>query len=434
MLLADGEIPSRMRSDGRVLVIGSDRLSSSARRALPSCEISLEPTPLAGVWRLGRETFDGVLLSVAADRAPEPIVRSIRELVPAARLVLSCLPPLEPTARAALECGADDYVLEPLARIEVEQAFGIPRAAPPFESPVADTPDVWRQLAALVEGLDAASPGEVLQRAAELLQGVFGASGAVLRIDEHAAGSGDTRAMILEERVLRDGRTVGSAGLGPRQRGSYSVADAARLAALTRVLAAIFERGAATRRWRELAWSDDLTGLHNRRCLERRLGELIDDAAQRRARLTVFLFDIDDFKTYNDRFGHAAGDDLLREMAELLRRCTRERDLLARYGGDEFAVVFWESEAPRMAGSTHPTDGLILARRLCETIQRHPFRCLGPSAPGPVTISGGLAAFPWDGRSVQELIAAADRVLLDAKRTGKNRVLLAGEEPLEGGE
>ncbi|MCG3125412.1 MAG: hypothetical protein CHACPFDD_00231 [Phycisphaerae bacterium] len=427
MFRVDGEIADRMRSDGRVLVIGSDRLASLARRALPSCEIAAEATPLAGVWRLGHESFDGVLMSVAADRASEPIVRSIRELAPDTRLVLSCPPALEPLAREALDCGADEYVLEPLARVEVEQAFGIPVGPLPLAAPSSEH-DVLPAIAALLESLGDAAPGEVLQRGAALLMQAFGATGAVLRIEDCAADAGEARATILEERITRDGRTVGVAGLGPRQRGGYSVADATRLASLTRVLAGIFEQRAATRRWREVAWSDELTGLRNRRYLEQRLGELIDDAARRRARLTAFLFDIDDFKTYNDRFGHAAGDDLLRETAELLRRCTRERDLLARYGGDEFAVVFWESEAPRVAGSSHPTDGLILARRLCETIQRHAFRCLGPSAPGPVTISGGLAAFPWDGRTAAELIAAADRVLLDAKRTGKNRVLLAGED------
>jgi two-component system cell cycle response regulator len=148
--------------------------------------------------------------------------------------------------------------------------------------------------------------------------------------------------------------------------------------------------------------------------------------------VTVLLFDIDDFKSYNDRYGHEVGDKLIREVAVLLRRCTRECDIVVRYGGDEFAVVFWDAEKQRVPGSEHPQEPIELATRFCQAIAQHDFECLGSDAPGPVTISGGLACFPWHGNTRERLIAAADEALLTAKRTGKNRIHLAGkadEEP-----
>jgi two-component system cell cycle response regulator len=83
-------------------------------------------------------------------------------------------------------------------------------------------------------------------------------------------------------------------------------------------------------------------------------------------------------------------------------------------------------------GSEHPQEPIELATRFCQAIAQHDFECLGSDAPGPVTISGGLACFPWHGNTRERLIAAADEALLTAKRTGKNRIHLAGkadEEP-----
>ena len=99
--------------------------------------------------------------------------------------------------------------------------------------------------------------------------------------------------------------------------------------------------------------------------------------------------------------------------------------MVARYGGDEFAVILWDAEEPRVPGSSHPTDVLAVAERFQAVIRDHDFKCLGTRAPGPVTISGGLACFPWDGKTRAELLHAADNALLSAKRGGKNHIVLA---------
>ena len=90
-------------------------------------------------------------------------------------------------------------------------------------------------------------------------------------------------------------------------------------------------------------------------------------------------------------------------------------------------MVFWDAEKQRVPGSAHPQEPIELATRFCKAIAQHDFQCLGSDAPGPVTISGGLACFPWNGKTRAQLMCAADDALLTAKRTGKNQIHLAGK-------
>ena len=101
---------------------------------------------------------------------------------------------------------------------------------------------------------------------------------------------------------------------------------------------------------------------------------------------------------------------------------------MARYGGDEFVIVFWDADDPRIAGSSHPTEVLPILRRIKKDLHDHAFPKLGPEATGCITISGGLATFPWDAHDTQTLIDKADHALLQAKDAGKNRIYLVGRE------
>ncbi len=187
-------------------------------------------------------------------------------------------------------------------------------------------------------------------------------------------------------------------------------------------------------RWLELARrhelyrtqsrTDELTGALNRRGMFESLDAVLATARERRRPVTVMAFDIDDFKRFNDRFGHEAGDIILQETVTLLRSVTRRTDQVCRVGGDEFAVVFSDPDGPRVAGSSMPHDVEVIARRFQEQVQRMRFPKLGIDAPGQVSFSAGLASFPWDASDAAGLLRVADQRALESKRRGKNHVTL----------
>jgi PleD family two-component response regulator len=191
-----------------------------------------------------------------------------------------------------------------------------------------------------------------------------------------------------------------------------------------------------------LATEDDLTGLKNRRYIREFARQIVERAGKGNGRVTILVFDIDDFKHYNDVYGHRTGDEILRQAAALMRRCCRGHDVVGRIGGDEFAVVFWDDPqqkwlgAPpkpterRSAFADHPTQAVPIARRFVKELEKAELSSLGvlgPEGKGMLTISGGLASFPRDGRTSEELFLQADKALLEAKRSGKNRIYLVGK-------
>lgn len=157
----------------------------------------------------------------------------------------------------------------------------------------------------------------------------------------------------------------------------------------------------------QLAREDGLTGVANRRTLDERLPQEMARAQRQKSPLSVVMLDLDYFKRFNDRRGHAAGDALLRNAAQAWLRQLRPTDLLARYGGEEFTLVL-------------PACDETQAEHLVERLQ--------PLLPERQTFSAGVAT--WNGLdSPQELLAAADKALLQAKRGGRNRIVIAGREP-----
>ena len=170
------------------------------------------------------------------------------------------------------------------------------------------------------------------------------------------------------------------------------------------------------------AMRDELTGLWNRRYFNRFLEKTLDEASRSRRQVTLLVFDIDDFKVYNDRHGHAAGDQILRETAKLMQAVVRDHDVVARIGGDEFAVIFWDPHGPRRPHSQHPGDVLAAAQRFQQAVAAHRFPRLIDGPKQTVTISGGLATFPWDGRTPADLLERADTMALRSKAQGKNAI------------
>ncbi len=414
-----------MRGNPRILVIGASGLGAAVARALPRCQVVTTGTLLSGLWTAGHEEFDVIAVSLAAGSSVPPAIRALRQVAGQARIVVSCAACEEPRAREALQAGADDYVLEPLVADELAATCRVARPAP-LPVPAGPLPSMEEilELSEVLKNLGAGLP-DTLARLAAMLRKIFQAESVAIRVGDDSAQDGPAGPPVLEEPLRRGDDVVGTVALGPRSRSSFLASDAARLANYARLIETIVAQASERARWQDLAWRDDLSSLRNRRYFEATLDRLIGQAAAERFRVTVILFDIDDFKTYNDRFGHETGDALIREVAVLLKSCSRGHDVVARYGGDEFAVIIWDAEQPRVPGSQHPTDPMVLAERFQGAMQRHAFKCLGRGAPGPVTFSGGLACFPWDGQTRLEILRAADAALLTAKRGGKNHILLA---------
>ena len=174
--------------------------------------------------------------------------------------------------------------------------------------------------------------------------------------------------------------------------------------------------------------------MKNRRYLWEFGRQIIAHAAKLGGQVTLLVFDIDNFKHYNDVYGHAAGDQILREAAVLMKWCCRAHDVVARIGGDEFAVIFWDdpkrgsSSKERRFFKEHPTEPIFISNRFRRQFNNSELKFIGPDGKGLLTISGGLAAYPRDGNDVEQLMKKADDALLDAKRSGKNRIYLVGTE------
>lgn len=164
----------------------------------------------------------------------------------------------------------------------------------------------------------------------------------------------------------------------------------------------------------EMAVTDPLTGLHNRRYLDSHLESLFDRAQARRQPLSVMMADIDSFKAINDTWGHDGGDAVLKEFATRLRRNVRGIDLVCRYGGEEFCVVMPDTE-------------LFIAEKVAERIRAQIAETPFPTGQGEktvtITASLGVAALQSQEDTVQSLMKRADVALYEAKSGGRNRVV-----------
>ena len=167
-----------------------------------------------------------------------------------------------------------------------------------------------------------------------------------------------------------------------------------------------------------LALKDGLTGLYNRRHLSEQLAREWNRARRDQLPLSLFMIDIDHFKRFNDTYGHLAGDQCIRLVADTVRRCfARGSDLVARYGGEEFVAL---------AAGVERRQARERAELLREAIHELAGERQGRSGPHPVTVSVGLATATPDERiSAEDLLDAADRALYQAKRQGRDRVVHA---------
>jgi diguanylate cyclase (GGDEF)-like protein len=165
---------------------------------------------------------------------------------------------------------------------------------------------------------------------------------------------------------------------------------------------------------RKLAITDGLTRIYNHRFFQ----ELFEKEYKRSDRYnTIFslvMLDIDNFKDVNDTYGHLCGDEILKELANLIKSCLRSMDVVARYGGEEFAVLLPETNGP---------EAVQTAERIRRTVEEYTF--MGTSDKGlHITVSQGVATYPSpDVHERSDIIGKADRALYDAKEGGRNKVV-----------
>ena len=159
----------------------------------------------------------------------------------------------------------------------------------------------------------------------------------------------------------------------------------------------------------KLATEDDLTGLKNRRYVREFLRQIIDRSKNQDLRVTLLVFDIDDFKHYNDTNGHPAGDEVLRQIGKILKNNTKRKDIVARYGGEEFVIIL---------PNTTKKDAVIVAEKLRKTVEEYKFVNEKSQPGGKVTITFGLADYPEEADSAVELMKKADDALYKGKETG----------------
>ena len=162
----------------------------------------------------------------------------------------------------------------------------------------------------------------------------------------------------------------------------------------------------------KLATTDGLTELYNHRYFQEQMKRQIENSKRYETEFSMIILDIDFFKKFNDTFGHQAGDAVLRQVAQTLKRNVRATDIVCRYGGEEMSIIL-PNTGKDVAYST--------AEKICQRVSDKKFK-LGNDRETSVTISLGVATFPYDGQSASEIIDSADKRLYNAKNNGRNQV------------
>ncbi len=215
--------------------------------------------------------------------------------------------------------------------------------------------------------------------------------------------------------LIMKGKVVGVFNVESTRLQAFGPRDVKLLSALAGYAIIAIENARLFEQTKRLAITDGLTELYNHRYLHEALERALERCMRDGKPLALIMIEIDNFKWYNDTYGHRQGDEVLRTVADLVRRGSRTNDLVARYGGDEFMIILPENSK----------DGALeIAERIRRMVEAYPFM-LGDNRVTSVTLSVGVAATPEDGTSVEALIEAVDRAQYAAKRSGGNKVHIA---------
>lgn len=162
----------------------------------------------------------------------------------------------------------------------------------------------------------------------------------------------------------------------------------------------------------KLATTDGLTELYNHRFFQEQMKKKIEQSDRVKGNFSLILIDIDFFKKFNDKYGHQAGDAVLKHVAKTLKSCVRNEDLVCRYGGEEMTIIL---------NNANRDTAINVAQKVCETIGSKKY-ALTPDLEVQITISLGVSTYPINGKNPTELIEYADKCLYKAKENGRNQV------------
>jgi GGDEF domain-containing protein len=451
-------------SQHRVLLVGDQRglVQTTLAEALPGAHVRIAPTVFDGIAELAQERYSAVLVAAEpVGRRPVAAVRALRELAGPGRLILFGDAGTEPLSMRMLQFGCDDYLITPVQANQLERIlagkadsplrlhsealpsatdYDDPRLTP--APPPAPVPEP-------AEALISLSVGEIVTEA--LLDHPGDAIGFAIKQLNARLPVGMRLAFIAPASPAPAANRPGQISIALKVPANApagwltlnfsSVQGLAAESALGQIATLLGRTLALQTRYNrlgKLAFTDDLTGSYNCRYFKHFLNTKLAEARKGRFPVTLFLFDIDNFKSYNDRFGHGVGDEILKQVSSLMRRCVRDHDLVARIGGDEFAVIFWEKDAPRQPRESGigtpgrpPSEPEQILARFQRLLESETYPKLGSSGQGTLTISGGLAVYPYDAADVDSLMKAADDALMfGAKRSGRNSIqIVSGETP-----
>lgn len=233
---------------------------------------------------------------------------------------------------------------------------------------------------------------------------------------EQAAGGS---LLILPLMPESSGSVLGFLALFRQKKDSFSTRERVLLRETSQFIALHLRKITLFHTTRELAFVDSLTQIFNRRYFDQRFAKEIGRAQRYQRAMSVLMIDIDYFKNYNDLLGHLAGDEALRQVADLLEKNLRKADVVCRYGGEEFVVILPEISA-EAAGK--------VAEKLRQAIAAASFSGEENLPDKHLTISIGVAAFPENGKNAEEMLKRADQALYKAKQSGRNRVMVSPQQ------
>jgi len=233
----------------------------------------------------------------------------------------------------------------------------------------------------------------------------------VRQIVGHRSGFRETVSAVCLP-LVSFGQVLGVLQLESASCDAFAPEDVSALESVSDICATAIQNARHFERVRQLAYVDGVTGIFNRRYFELRIGEEIARSSRHNLGFSLIMMDIDHFKQLNDEFGHLLGDEVLRQVSGILGQQLRKSDVLSRYGGEEFAIITPE---------TAMESAQAVADKLRQVVESWHF----PGVARRVTISAGVAEFPTQGATRDELVKSADEALYAAKQSGRNRVVTA---------